>query len=186
MILGVTGRVGSGKSTAQSILMSIKEWWLADLDMIGHELLKNQFIKDQLVHLFGNILLKKESIDRKELGQLVFNNRENLRKLNHLMHPKIKQKVLDLISANGNQDGLICGALLEEIGLTPYCDKILVIDAIDNDIIGQIGNKFYSISKYQKTKQQYIKAADMVVNNKFNGNLKSDIITCFEKNGLKL
>ena len=66
------------------------------------------------------------------------------------------------------------------------CYKILVIDAIDNDIIGQIGNKFYSISKYQKTKQQYIKAADMVVNNKFNGNLKSDIITCFEKNGLKL
>jgi dephospho-CoA kinase len=186
MIIGITGRVGSGKSTAQAILTEMKDWWVADLDKIGHDLLSDEGVKSSLVLSFGDsILMTDTSISRKDLGSIVFNNRAALEKLNSIMYPKIKERVELLISEN-KDDGLMCGALIEEIGLSDYCDKILVIDASDEDIISRIGEKFNNISRFQKDRNGYIKGQSMVVINNFDDHLKTDMLRCFDKNGIKL
>ena len=133
MILGITGSIGSGKTAAAKIF-SRYYYTRIDADEIGHSLMKeNKELKNKLIKNFGNkILGKNGNIDRKKLGGIVFNDKNELKKLNSMMHPliiyEIKNQIEKIQKECGDNTKIIIDApLLLETNLKNYVDKIIVI-----------------------------------------------------------
>lgn len=89
VVVGLTGGIGSGKSTVSRILQK-KGYPLIDLDKISHEVIEYPEVIEKLVKAFGeDILDENGKISRRKLGAVVFGNKEKLRKINSIMHPVI-------------------------------------------------------------------------------------------------
>lgn len=120
MIIGITGQIGTGKSTVASLLVN-QGFKLIDVDKIGHKLLKpDSPLAPQIITLFG-------SLDRKVIASQVFTNSKQLNQLNQLTHPLIKEEVIRIINQNPKQNLVIEAALLFEIGLEEHIDLIIAI-----------------------------------------------------------
>lgn len=131
MIIGITGHIGSGKTT-------IVQWFeqagytKLDVDAISHELLKDQEIRTKITAAFGEgILDRKLQVDRKKLSSIVFNNPQQLHRLNNIVHQKLRQSILDVLKdMKKKHDKIIMDvALLEELRLVSYVDKIILVKA---------------------------------------------------------
>lgn len=91
--VGLTGGIGSGKSTAAGFLAGLGAA-VVDLDRIGHEVLKQPEIREKLAGELGkDILDDNGEIDRARLGRKVFSDRQALSKLNAIVHPAIDKVV---------------------------------------------------------------------------------------------
>lgn len=176
MIIGLTGRTSSGKSLAINILKQKFDFQLFDLDQIGHELLLKPEIKDQLLTEFGASILLNQEISRPKLANIVFLDLAKLKKLNQIMHPEIKNNVLAKIK-NLSKNIIICGALIKEIGLETNCDIIVVIDAEDDLITEKV--KFAQISKFQRSREDFLNDADVVIRNNFDDDFEEELIEVF-------
>mgnify|MGYP000881741337 CR=1 FL=1 len=91
VVVGLTGGIGSGKSTVSRILQK-KGYPLIDLDKISHEVIEYPEVIEKLVKAFGeDILDENGKISRRKLGAVVFGNgnKEKLREINSIMHPVI-------------------------------------------------------------------------------------------------
>ena len=96
-IIGITGIIGAGKSTAAQILKKDFKALLIDADKIGHELLaKNPEISKKVIAVFG-------TNKRSDLAQLVFNDTQKLKQLNMITHPAIRKKVKEIIQLNPDE-----------------------------------------------------------------------------------
>ncbi len=88
-VIGLTGGIGSGKSTVARFLSEMGAVTL-DLDSVGHEVLKQADVRERLVREFGRgILDSRGEIDRAALGRTVFNDSQALARLNGITHPAI-------------------------------------------------------------------------------------------------
>jgi len=97
-IIGLTGGIGSGKSTAARFLVELGAE-VIDLDKVGNEALKKgKKAYKKAVREFGETILDKDGeIDRTKLGRIVFNDHEALKRLNNIVHPEIDKTVADKI-----------------------------------------------------------------------------------------
>ena len=86
-VIGLTGGIGSGKSTVSRFLAELGAT-IMDLDRVGHEAFKpDTELWRQVVTAFGRqILTPAGDIDRDKLGKIVFDNPESLARLNQIMH----------------------------------------------------------------------------------------------------
>ncbi|MFC1754284.1 dephospho-CoA kinase [Thermoproteota archaeon] len=202
IIIGITGRVGTGKSKACAIISRHFNAYIMDLDEIGHELLVRPDIKHRIIALFGvDILDIRHQIDRGKLGEKVFSDSKHVQSLNLIMHPEIEREVrnrLDFIKNKSravldenkevfekNKEVLkknkeepiviLSGALLLEIGVERFCDKTLVIDADDDTIRRFSGNKARVLS-FQRSRETYIKHADYCVINTFDPDFEKSVL----------
>ncbi len=175
MIIGLTGRVGVGKSFAATCICDAFKFKCIDLDKIGHEILHDNSVKDTLIVQFGNeICANNTDINRQKLADIVFSDIKHLTFLNQLVHPKIKEAVNEILSKS-KQNYVIVGALLKEIKLLEYCDHIIVIDAKEDKIKQKIGKK-YKRSAYQMTSKDYKSMANSVIVNNYNKNFIEDLL----------
>jgi dephospho-CoA kinase len=87
-VIGLTGGIGSGKSTVASFLAGLGAT-VIDVDRVWHEGLGvDNELRQQIVDAFGDLILTPDGeIDRRELGAIVFGNDEALARLNSIMHP---------------------------------------------------------------------------------------------------
>ena len=91
--IGLTGGIGSGKSTVLKLLAK-KGVPVLQTDFIGHELLKKKSIKKKLIQRFGReILGPGGGINRQKLAKAVFSDALSQRWLNELLHPVIRKTV---------------------------------------------------------------------------------------------
>lgn len=92
-IIGITGGIGSGKSTICSVFKLLKAP-VFEADKIAKELLNTHpEIKSGLVHQFGrNIYTENGTIDRKKLAEIIFNDELQLKKMNKLVHPAVRNE----------------------------------------------------------------------------------------------
>lgn len=86
----VTGSIGSGKSTFVNLLKDCG-FSVIDADLISHEQLN--LSQDEIVGKFGREILNQNKIDRKKLGQIVFNDAKKLLVLEEILHPKIMREI---------------------------------------------------------------------------------------------
>lgn len=95
LIIGLTGGIASGKSTVASLL---KKAGITVIDADVESRLaveKGEEAYDHIVNHFSkNILLKDGSIDRAKLGEIIFNNKEERMKLNEIVHPAVRKRML--------------------------------------------------------------------------------------------
>tara|TARA_B100000686_G_scaffold205405_1_gene212231 strand:- start:25 stop:588 length:564 start_codon:yes stop_codon:yes gene_type:complete len=168
IIIGVTGRVGVGKTyLIEGLLNNESSYDVIDLDKLGHEVLKQESIKEALIKTFGNDILKKNhEVNRARLGDIVFNDLTQLRLLNNISHPAIKKLAEARIKTSKQNAIIIVGALIKEIGLLTRCNYIISIIADNKKREEMLGIK-KRIDKYQQSDKQYKLMATHVFKNTF-------------------
>jgi len=99
MIIGLTGGIGTGKSTVSRKLRE-RGYPVIDLDVISREVIEYPEVIDELVRNFGNEILenqdntsRKKSISRNKLRQTVFKEEKKVSVLNSIMHPPIVEEM---------------------------------------------------------------------------------------------
>ena len=92
----ITGSIASGKSTVVNLLKE-RGFSVIDADLIAHEQL--EICKREIVETFGEQILDETGrIDRKKLGDTVFNEPKKLKNLEQILHPKIKAEIFFKVS----------------------------------------------------------------------------------------
>lgn len=133
MLVGLTGRSGSGKTSAAKILTDLGAF-VADCDLIAHQVLLDTDVKEKLRSNFGDTVFDKSgSVDRKALGGIVFSDSEKLAVLNGIVHGAIVEKAINMCIASGRDICFIDGSELEASGADKKCAHIVVICA-DEDV----------------------------------------------------
>ncbi len=133
VVIGVTGAPGSGKSAAAASLGRLGARVVA-LDEIGHELLKNERVREEIRDTFatGVFRIMDGEVSREKLGKLVFSDAEELRKLNRILHPRMVERVKRNVRAwRESEDAdpvfVIEGALLIEMRVSELCDHVVLV-----------------------------------------------------------
>ncbi len=143
LIVGLTGGIASGKSFVARIFKRLGTH-LIDADRIVHELLEpGQLANQEVVDYFGTaILLPDKCIDRRKLGEIVFNNPEKRAWLNRCMHPKVFDSFHAQVShIRDRQPAAIIifdAVLLIETGYYRNMDKTVVVYAEEEQQIARI------------------------------------------------
>ena len=178
-VIGLTGGIGSGKSTVTNLLekQGVK---IIDTDIIARNLVQpSSAALTKISDKFGSDILNNDgSLNRAKLRQIIFNNEQKKRQLEEILHPLIQQNVRQQIAENQKTFSIIVVAiplLVEAIikGKRPdYLDKIWVVDCSvelqiaratvrDQNTEAQIKQ----IIKAQATRAQRLEQADNVIDN---------------------
>lgn len=183
-IIGLIGGVASGKSAVAKILAELGAL-VIDADQLGHEILLNQTVRDELVANFGtNILLLDKTIDRRALGQLVFGtDSESLARrtrLESIVHPRIRELASARINAAMAADQppraiVLDAPLLIEAGWRPMCQHVLFVDSSDASRMARGISRGWTVGQFRQRELAQMpipekrKYATMVIDN--NGTL---------------
>ena len=120
-----------GKSTAANMLRRFK-LPVCDSDALVHELLGNGGAAVDLVSRVFRGVSGRGGIDRSALGRLVFGNEEELKKLENILHPMVKEaqfKFLRRCQASRAKLAVLDVPLLFEVGTNKICDVVIVVSA---------------------------------------------------------
>ena len=133
-IVGLTGGIASGKSLVARVFKDLGAH-VIDADRIVHELLEPEqpACREVLEHFGKDIMLPNGGIDRRKLGEIVFNDPEKRAWLNSCLHPKVfsvyTSQVQHLHSRQPDAMVVLNAALLIETGYHRKMDKTVVIYA---------------------------------------------------------
>ena len=181
-IIGITGGVGAGKSTVLDYLREQFHAYVIQADQVGHQVMEpGEICYSQVIALFGEHILKKDkTIDRKAVSDVVFGNEEKLKKLNGIIHPAVRQSVLEEIQLQKEKKTAIVvveAALLLEEHYEKFCDIVWYVHT-DREIRisrlmenrGYSREKSESIISSQAPDEYFAKHADYIIRN--NGDIK--------------
>ena len=123
MIIGITGGIGSGKSTIARALAA-RGYAVYDCDREAKRIIaENKNVQQQIIALLGEEAFIEGGYNTAYVAQRVFREPELLERLNHIVHPAVKEDILE------KQPDFVESAILYEAGLDSICDKIFVIEA---------------------------------------------------------
>jgi dephospho-CoA kinase len=175
-VLGLTGGIGSGKSTVSQYLAKLGAV-IIDADKVGHEVYRpNTETWLELVKTFGNrILAEDNTIDRKKLGAIVFCNPEELERLNTIIHPQITniiKKRIDDYRRKGISVIVLDAPVLFEANAKSLVDEVWVVVADKATVIkravartGLPEEQVRSRIRSQMSNEERIKRAQVVIHN---------------------
>lgn len=128
MIIGLTGGIASGKSTVSKIFRELGAE-IIDADIKAKEISEREDVVKEIGNIFGKEVINSEGkIDRLKIKEIVFNNKEKLKKLNDLIHPKVMEEFKKIKENTGKNDIIIFDVpLLFESGMDKMCDKIILV-----------------------------------------------------------
>ena len=152
MIIGITGKSGSGKSYLSEILAKELDFIHIDIDKISHEVLELEKTKQFLLKEFGSSIFKNNKLDRKILGKIVFNNSNKLEKLNKFCQTAMENK-LDEIIKTSKKSLVLDYALLCGLKQFNKCD-IKILLKTDLDI------RFSRVTARENISKEYFIARD--------------------------
>ena len=175
-VIGLTGGIGSGKSTVSRFLAELGVVIL-DADKVGHEAYKpDTEAWREVVAAFGRqILTPSGDINRKKLGEIVFSNAEALARLNQIMHPRMYDMVkaqLEEYQRQGVDVVVLEAPLLIEAGWASLVDEVWVTVASESTVLRrlkeQVGlsrQEALARIRSQLSSEERVKHADVVINN---------------------
>jgi len=177
-IIGLTGGIGSGKSTVAKIFSRLGAD-VIDADKIAREIVEpGKITWKRLVSEFGKEMLNDdETLNRSLLAKVVFEDKTKRARLNSIMHPRIQEEIISRIdkyrSDNKAKVVIIEAALLvERKGLLKLLDKLIVVSVDEKSRISRIkkrdnlsSEEILSRIRSQISDDQKVKLADFVVDN---------------------
>ncbi len=125
IVIGLTGKACAGKNQVASVFEE-KGFLVIDVDKLGHKALVDK--KNEVVKAFGTKILDNEVIDRKKLGNIVFSSKSQLRTLESIVHPYIKQLCIDIIESS-NRNVVLNAAILQRGNLVELCSNVIFVKA---------------------------------------------------------
>jgi dephospho-CoA kinase len=176
IIIGVTGNIGSGKSTVCRILTNLGATTI-DADKLAHEAYRpNSQTWQEIVTAFGKHILKPDAeIDREKLGQLVFSDPASLARLNQIVHPeayRMVQKRIEDYRRQGATAIALEAILLIEAGWVNLVDTVWLVVASEDVVIqrltehkGDSKSRILSRLRSQVPSEEKIEYADELIYN---------------------
>ena len=134
LLVGLTGGIATGKSLVSQILKELGAY-IIDADKIARQVVepeKPAWL--EIVKFFGRDIINKDKIiNRKRLGEIIFNDPVKRRKLEEIVHPRVIEEENRLVEEyrRKNPDGIVIidAALLIEAGSHKRVDKLIVVYA---------------------------------------------------------
>ena len=193
MIIGLTGGIGSGKSTVASMLLAC-DIPVIDADSIARSLTTKTIIIKEIIQIFGDDILTKEGeIDRKKLGKIVFSSPKLLHKLENILHPKIeqvRQQEITRLLNQGHEIIVYMAPLLLEKNLQSLVSKTIAVIADVSIVKNRIKRRdqlsdidIAQRMKSQLSNEERVKLADAIIDN--NGTI-DELLAKLEQCWLKL
>ena len=132
MLIGLTGGIGSGKSTVSNYLRE-HGCTIVDADQIARQVVEpGSEALEEIKKVFGaNFLTKDGKLDRKKMGRLVFANRAMLAKLEAILNSRINGEIWRQIQAAETDIVVLDAATLIEAGYDANVEKLWIVDAED-------------------------------------------------------
>ena len=126
-IIGITGKSGSGKTTIASEIAKKINGIHIDIDRIGHKALLQKYVIKKLCKQFGTEILNLNGqVDRKKLGNIVFAQKDKMKKLEEITWNYMNESIDNILSMN-KEYVVLDWALLPQTIYWNKCDfKILV------------------------------------------------------------
>ena len=129
MIIGICGKSGSGKSTlAKKIMEDKKNVVYLEIDKVGHNALNNQKAVEEVIKVFGDDVVKENKVNRKKLGEIVFNNREEMDRLAEITWESMKVEINKFIKDNKDKTIILDWLLLSITHYFNMCDIKILLD----------------------------------------------------------
>ena len=128
-IIGLTGGIGSGKTTvANHFIGAGIPVYIADDE--ARKIMQSPEILREIEKIFGSVIFKNEVLNRQKLAEIVFSNSDKLKQLNAIIHPAVKKHFGNWILNYKNSPFVIYEtAILFESGSYKDCDKIITVTA---------------------------------------------------------
>ena len=175
--IGLTGGIGSGKSTVSKILADLGAF-VIDADTVGHEIyLPGKAAWQQVSAAFGqDILAEDQTIDRKKLGAIVFSSADALKQLNTIVHPIMFTEIEQRIQAKRDEGFIppivVEAAILIEANWLPLADEVWVVVTDKSAVIERVAEQRGMAAKdteariaNQLSNEERLKHATVVIHN---------------------
>ncbi|WP_111708380.1 dephospho-CoA kinase [Lutibacter citreus] len=185
-IIGLTGGIGSGKTTVLKLFKQLGyDTYIAD-DEAKKLMNSDKELISDIKLLFGAEAYKENKLNRPHIAAIVFEDKEKLGKLNKIVHPKVKQHFINFVKASSAKFVIYESAILFESGTYKQCDYIITVIANLNERLERIAKRD-GISKKQimaRMKNQLddefkIKKSHFVIDNSDIIDAKSQVLTIF-------
>lgn len=191
-IIGLTGGIGTGKSTAEEIFKRLGAY-VIDADSIVHQLYKQEHIKEKLKQIFTeDIFDNNQDIDRKKVARIVFSDKTKRKALEEIIHPEVNKYIdewLNQIEKN-NPDAvaIVSVPLMIETGSYKKYQKIILVYAPKELQIERLIKKGYSYEEAvsrinaQMDIEEKLKYADyVIINTSTLENLENQVKRVFDE-----
>ncbi len=192
MIIGITGGIGSGKSTIAKQLRDMG-YMVYDSDSEAKRLIvEDTHIRQQIEQLFGSEVYKDGIYQTALVAQRVFANHSLLAKLNAIVHPAVKADIMNRVSRLASQESRIGNhknlffiecAILYQAGFDTLCDKVVTVTAPEEIRLARaVARDHSTIEKvrariHAQEAEKDVKRADIIINN----NGQTPILTLCEE-----
>jgi len=194
-VLGLTGGIGSGKSTVSSFFKD-QGFPVVDADLVSRQVVEpHSEGLNKIVETFGESILTEDSeLDRKKLGQLIFSNDKKREELNQILHPIIQQEVLNQKQSFVEENHPLVVMDIPLLYETNYEDKVDAVMVVyvnrktqlsrlmerDQFTAEEAGDRINSQMDLEKKREK----ADIVIYNNFSlENTENQLITWLTENG---
>lgn len=137
-IIGLTGGIGSGKTTIANYFKEMGvPVYIADDE--ARKLMQSKFIIEEIKKAFGDSLFENDILNRAKLAEIVFNDSSKLDQLNAIVHPAVKKDFKAWLETNKNYAYVIYeAAILFESGRYKDCDVIITVTAPEETRIERV------------------------------------------------
>ena len=172
-IIGLTGGIGSGKTTVAKLLES-KGYSVYYSDIRAKEIVNNNaFLKIRIIQLLGDKAYDQDGkYNRKWVAQKIFNNEKLLLELNKIIHPAVRDDFEFWVKEQKVDFVFKETALLFELNLDKNCFKTILVTADESLRIkrvmerdGKTCQEIKNIIQKQMSEQEKIKRADFIIEN---------------------
>ena len=170
IVVGLTGGFGTGKSTAAGMFQELGAW-IIDADRIAHEALRKESpVYQEIEKLFPEAVTEGD-LDRKKIAAVIFNQPEKKKKLEHLVHPYVFERMEQEIAEAEEPVVILDVPLLFETGLDQRCDFVCVVAAPEEAVRERLKERGFTEQEIDTRKKAQIsleekkKKANFVINN---------------------
>ncbi len=178
-IVGLTGGIGSGKTTVANMFADLGIA-LIDADVVARDVVApNSYALNEIQLKFGSdFILPTGFLDRAKLREQIFNTEDDKQWLNNLLHPLIRQSIIDKLNSNTDIYCILVAPLLIENDLVKHVNRTLVVDVDEetqllrtlkrdsrNDNDNGYKETIQNIIKSQIPRSKRLQAADDIIDN---------------------
>lgn len=172
-VVGLTGGIGSGKSTITEILQGLKVD-IVDADIVAREIVApNTSGLKAIAEYFGKeFILADGNLNRAKLRQHIFQHPEAKTWLNNLLHPLIRESLFKQLNETTSEYCVLVAPLLFENDLDKQVDHVLVIDVSEETQVERTcarddntPEEVKRIMASQISRPERLKGADTIINN---------------------
>ncbi|WP_425653718.1 dephospho-CoA kinase [Vibrio campbellii] len=173
-VIGLTGGIASGKTTVANLFKQQFKIDIVDADIVAREVVEpgTPGLNAIIEHFGVDIVRDDQMLDRAKLRERIFSNPEEKTWLNGLLHPMIREKMIEDLEQVTSDYALLVVPLLVENKLDSLCDRVLVVDVdpqtqisrtVKRDNVSEEQAK--AILASQASREQRLALADDVVKN---------------------